>query len=502
MVLFRTSKYRHVFCDQPKPEVRLLLESAQRNDHNFGFPREHQTALLLLWLSNYQASRLLSLCNVFPQECFQDFRLSTVTGDQQYIKASAKYFVVGMFGGGGPLVVHRLDRPGRHDESTSPYVSGHSGAVLDMEWSPFDDSMLATASEDTNIKLWHIPEDWEPIDAKGNAKAGKNLTESMIDLTGHTKKVTLLRFHPTANNTLLSTAADYTVKVWDVESAADATTYTDFDNLVHDIVWDTRGDSYAFSCKDKHVRFVDPRSGAESSRIPTAHEGVKSVKLFYAGDSGKFVSCGASKQSAREIKVWDLKNLSKPVHVEKVDNAAGALIPLWDPDTSVFYLCGKGDGIVRIYEFEDKDTCIFKLNDGFRSNIPGKGYCTVPKRGLDVMKHETARIMKVTNTAGVHPLTFAVPRKSDAFQDDIFPPAASATPAHSFAEWIGGSSKAPVTMSLNPKDRGTNGTTNGGKIAPKPKAFVSAAQMSKELEDARKRIEFLESKLKEHNIPV
>lgn len=454
MFKIRTSKYRHVFCDQPKPEF-----------------------------------------------CFQDFRLSTVTGDQQYIKASAKFFAVGMFGGGGPVVVCRNDRPGRFEDATSPYVHGHAGAVLDIDWSPFDDHMMATASEDTNIKIWSIPEDWEPIDENGNAKKQKPLSESVADLTGHNKKVTLLRFHPTANNTLLSTSGDYTVKVWDVENCADVVTFDGISNLVHDIVWDFKGDQFAVSCKDKHIRLVDPRTGNATSEIKTAHEGAKSIKIVYVNDSGKIFSFGASKQSTREIKVWDSKDLSKPIHTESVDTAAGGLIPLWDSDTNVLYLCGKGDGTVRLYEYEDKNPFIFKLNDGFRSNIPGKGYCFVPKRGLDVMKHENARILKVTNDQGVHPLSFFVPRKSDAFQDDIFPPSLSSNvPAHTFSEWFEGSSKPPNTMSLNPKDNANGGKSSAAATAAPKKAFKSTATLSKDLTEAKQRIEYLEGKLKEHNI--
>jgi coronin-1B/1C/6 len=237
-----------------------------------------------------------------------------------------------------------------------------------------------------------------------------------------------------------------------------------------------------------------------ASSIEEAHEGTKSVKLNYINDSGMMFSCGSTKQSTREIKVWDLKNLSKPLTTETVDTAAGAMIPLWDADTNVLYLCGKGDGIVRLYEYEDKDPYIFKLNDGFRSNIPGKGYCMVPKRGLDIMKHETVRILKVTNSAGVHPLNFYVPRKSDAFQDDIFPKTAAATPAHTCAEWVGGSSKEPTLMSLDPADnKGANGSQNGNG-APKPKAFKSVSMLSKDLDEAKKRIVMLEKMLTENNI--
>ena len=428
--------------------------------------------------------------------CYTDFRLSTVTGDQQYIKASTKYWACGMFGGGGPIIVGRHDRPGRFEDGTSPIVKGHSGAVLDIDWNPFDDSMMATASEDTNIKIWSIPDDWEPTDEKGLGKAGKDLETSLLDLEGHAKKVTLLRFHPTASNTLLSTGADHTCKVWDIEAGSAVSTYSGINDLTQDIVWDVRGDTYACSSKDKAIRIVDGRSAKESLKIDAAHGGAKSTKICFMGESGKILSTGAAKQSGREMKVWDLKQTSKPLHTEAVDTASGALIPLFDLDTMVLYLCGKGDGIIRIYEFEDKDPYIFKLNDGFRSTIPGKGYCSIPKRGLDIMGCETFRIMKVTNNEGLHPLRFIVPRKSDAFQEDIFPETAAPIPAHTNAEWMKGSSKLPVTMKLDP---GSMAKIGSAPASPK-KAIKTVPMLSKECDELKKRVAYLEGKLKAANV--
>lgn len=420
-------------------------------------------------------------------------RLSTVTGDQQYIKASAKYFAISLAGGGGPVGVGRLDRPGRFDSSISQIIEGHTGSVLDMDFSPFDDSMLATASEDCSIKIWGIPEDWEPTDAKGNAKKGTNMTESLTDLMGHKKKVTLLRFHPTASNVLASASADYSVKVWDVEKGETISNYADMGDLIHDIVWDTRGDVLATSSKGKLVHFFDPRQGVVADTLKSPHDGVKSTKLAYLGDTGKFMTCGSTKQSTREVKIWDLKNLSKPLVTEKIDTASGAMLPLFDSDTNVLYLAGKGDGLLRLYEYDDNETALHKLNEGFRSTVPAKGLCVVPKRGLDVMKCETARILKLTNTQGVHPLTFTVPRKSDAFQDDIFPDCASSTPAHTAEQWAAGSSKAPVKMSLNPATEKANG-------GAKKKTFKTVSTLTKELAAADKRIKYLEQKLKDNNI--
>ncbi|KAL3921359.1 MAG: hypothetical protein SGILL_002788 [Bacillariaceae sp.] len=402
-----------------------------------------------------------------------------------------------MFGGGGPLIVGRHDRPGRFEDGTSPILKGHSGSVLDTDWSPFDESLLATASEDATIKLWSIPDDWEPTNAKGMGNAGTDFSDAMVDLDGHAKKVTLLRFHPTASNTLLSTSADYTVKVWDVE-AGQAVNTLDVPDLCQDIVWDVRGDNYACSNKDKAVRFIDGRTGKESTKIEKAHEGVKGIKIQWMGESGKILTTGASKQSGREMKVWDIKNPSTPLHTENVDTASGALIPLYDQDTSVLYLCGKGDGQIRLYEFEDKAPYIFKLTDGFRSTTPGKGYCTIPKRGLDIMACETTRILKLTNKDGIHPLRFTVPRKSDAFQDDIFPPAAAPTPAHSCAEWLKGSSKTPITMKLDPKSMASGGSSTSG--GAKKTAIKSVPMLSKEISKMKRHIQDCEKKLKDAGI--
>jgi coronin-1B/1C/6 len=392
------------------------------------------------------------------------------------------------------VIVGRHDRPGRYDSSCSQSVTGHSGAVLDMDWSPFDDSMMATGSEDTQIKLWQIPEDWEPTDEKGIGKKGEDLKNSILDLEGHNKKVSLLRFHPTANNVLLSSSADYTCKVWDIEAGSEVSTLKGLTDLVQDIVWDVRGDTYATSNKDKALRLVDGRTGKEKAKVPMVHEGAKSVKIQFMGETGKFLTTGASKQSGREIKVWDIKNLSKPIKVEAVDTASGAMIPLYDQDTEVLYLCGKGDGIIRLYEFEESEPFIVKMNDGFRSTIPGKGYCMVPKRGLDIMGCETVRIMKLTNNEGVQPLQFIVPRKSDAFQDDIFPDTASLTPAHTCAEWVGGSSKLPVTECLDPA-KGGNKSRSGGGGAPK-KVLKTVPMMKKEVDVLTERVKYLEGKLK------
>jgi coronin-1B/1C/6 len=383
----RQSKFRHVYCDAPKPEA-----------------------------------------------CFLNLRLSTTTGEQNYIKANNKFFAVGLQGGGGPFAVIPLNKPGRYQPDNA-YVIGHSAPVLDFDFNPFDDHILASASEDQSIKLWSIPEEG----------LTENLVDPACDLFGHTRKVTCLRFHPTANNVLLSASADLTVKVWDCEKSEEITTLEGVhDQLIQDIVWDYTGSKYITSSKDKNVRFIDGRSATVSTMIETAHDGTKAIKLNWLGDLDLLLTVGSSRQM-RQFKIWDPRNMSKEVKKVDVDQGAGTLMPFYDADTSVLYLAGKGDGNIRYYEILKDDGYCFPLSE-YRSNVSAKGMAFVAKRGLNLGTNEVVRLLKLTSTS-VEPLSFNVPRKAKGFQEDLYPDTPSSVPVHTTASaWIAAKDNLPPKL--------------------------------------------------------
>lgn len=49
-------------------------------------------------------------------------------------------------------VILFLPQSGRIDQSC-PTVCGHAAPVLDIQWSPHDDSIIASASEDCTVKV-------------------------------------------------------------------------------------------------------------------------------------------------------------------------------------------------------------------------------------------------------------------------------------------------------------------------------------------------------------
>lgn len=347
-----------------------------------------------------------------------------------------------------------------------------------MDWNPFHDYLLATGSEDSTIKVWSIPE----------GGPTENITTPVVDLHGHSRKVTLLSFNPTAGNVLLSTSADNTVKLWDIQRQMEMNTFNDHDQLVQDIAWDYRGNQYLTTNKDKKLRIVDARTATLAGAAEMIHEGAKSIKATFLGRLDRIATVGFTKQSQRQLKVWDPRNLSSSIDVVDLDQAAGFVMPFFDNDTNMLFLAGKGDGNVRFFEMSS-DSSPFALSD-HKTSVPAKGMAWVPKRGLDVSKNEVARLMKLT-TNGVEPMSFQVPRKSDDFQEDIFPDTAGPIPAHSAEEWMAGSDLPPVLVSMNPSLRSDVDSST-------PKAFVAAkspAVLQQELDAANARIKELEDRL-------
>lgn len=71
----------------------------------------------------------------------------------------------------------------------------------------------------------------------------------------------------------------------------------------------------------------------------------------------------------------------------------------------------------------------------------------MPKRGLDVNKCEIARFYKL-HERKCEPIIMTVPRKSDLFQDDLYPDTAGPEAAMEAEEWVSGKTAPPILVSL------------------------------------------------------
>ncbi|XP_019366791.1 PREDICTED: coronin-6 isoform X3 [Gavialis gangeticus] len=329
-------------------------------------------------------------------QAYEDIRVSKVTWDSSFCAVNPKFVaIIVEAGGGGAFMVLPLSKTGRVDKNF-PLVTGHTAPVLDIDWCPHNDNVIASASEDTTVMVWQIP-DYVPM---------RNMTEPVVTLEGHSKRVGILTWHPTARNVLLSAGGDNLVILWNVGTGEMLLRLDEVHtDLIYNACWNRNGSLLVTTCKDKHVRVIDPR-----------------------------------KQQVVA------KSFEEPIALQEMDTSNGVLLPFYDPDSSIVYLCGKGDSSIRYFEITDEPPYVHYLST-YSSKEPQRGMGFMPKRGLDVSKCEIARFFKL-HERKCEPIAMTVPRKSDLFQDDLYPDTPGPEPALEADEWLSGKDAEPILVSL------------------------------------------------------
>ncbi|XP_028917491.1 coronin-1B [Ornithorhynchus anatinus] len=369
-------------------------------------------------------------------QCYEDIRVSRVTWDSGFCAVNPKFVaVIVEASGGGAFLVLPLNKTGRVDKA-HPTVCGHTGPVLDIDWCPHDDEVIASGSEDCSVMVWQIPENGLALP----------LTEPVVVLEGHSKRVGIVTWHPTARNVLLSAGCDNVVLIWNVATAEELYRLEDLHpDLIYNVCWNRNGSLFCSACKDKTVRVIDPRRGTLVAEREKAHEGARPMRAIFLAD-GKIFTTGFSRMSERQLALWDPEHLEEPMALQELDSSNGALLPFYDPDTNVVYVCGKGDSSIRYFEITSEAPYVHFLNT-FTSKEPQRGMGCMPKRGLEVSKCEIARFYKL-HERKCEPIVMTVPRKSDLFQDDLYPDTAGPEAALEAEEWVKGRDAEPLLISL------------------------------------------------------
>ena len=89
---------------------------------------------------------------VRKEDQYENIQCNASAPESNLLDANTKYFALPWRGGGGPFVVWPLDKQGRLPVEV-PLFTGHSGAVTDLQFCPFHQQTVASASDDTTVKV-------------------------------------------------------------------------------------------------------------------------------------------------------------------------------------------------------------------------------------------------------------------------------------------------------------------------------------------------------------
>lgn len=374
------------------------------------------------------------------EQCYDNLRISKNAWDTNLIKANPEYISVNWeSSGGGAFAVIPLNEKGRLPEQI-PLFRGHTAAVLDTDWSPFNDSLISSASDDGKVFIWKVPEGFSLYtDAEQPADVSP-----VARLSGHMRKVGHVLFNTAAENILASSSGDQTVKIWDVEAGAAKLTLKHND-IVQSLSWSADGSFLVTTCRDKKLRIWDARQEKPASELP-GHPGAKNSRAVWLGEHDRIATTGFSRMSDRQLGLWDARAPKEPIGgFQILDSISGVCMPFWDDGTQCLYLAGKGDGNIRYYEYENDK---FEYLTEYKSSDPQRGIAFLPKRGVDLHDNEVLRGFKTVNDSYIEPISFIVPRRSEMFQSDIYPPTTGLKAGTTASEWLGGKTALPPKISL------------------------------------------------------
>ncbi|KAK1130586.1 hypothetical protein K0M31_018711 [Melipona bicolor] len=397
-----------------------------------------------------------------PEACIRDISVGSYQTYGNNIAASAAFMAFNVDHNGSNLAVLPLEDCGRKSK-TMPLLHAHADTVTDMDFSPFHDGLLATGSQDCLVKLWHIPE----------AGLEEPLCNPECIFSHRQRRVEVVCWHPSAEH-LLTTVSYTNLSLWDVISQQELFSNNEHTDVIQSLSWKQDGVLLATSCKDKQVRIIDPRTSTCIVNSCSSHQSIKDSRCVWLNNSDRILTTGFDAARLRQIYIRDLRHLNEPVKMLELDCSTGILMPLFDPDTNMLFLAGKGDTTIMYMEVMDKDPF---LVEGIRhSGEQTKGVCLVPKRALNVMQAEVNRLLQLTSNM-VIPIMYQVPRKTYRdFHADIYPDTVGYLAQNNAAAWIKGHNLPVPKISLDPAKRNKGEEPITPRLGPKPFQAKSGSQ--------------------------
>ncbi|XP_021236275.1 coronin-2A [Numida meleagris] len=425
--------------------------------------------LLMSWHPQYRSSKFRHVYGkaASKEKCYDCVPITHSVHDNHFCAVNPHFIaVVTECAGGGAFLVIPIHQTGKLDPHY-PRICGHKGNVLDIKWNPFNDFVIASCSEDATVKIWDIPKHL----------LTKNITTPKKELLGHARRVGLIEWHPTASNILFSSGHDYKIMIWNLDTREDVLSnpvkiLDAHKDVVLSMSFNTDGSLLATACRDRKIRLIDPR--ARTVLQEASYKSHKANKVLFLGNMKKLLSTGTSRWNNRQIALWDQNDLSVPLLEEDLDGSSGLLFPFYDSDTNMLYVVGKGDGNIRYYEISPEKPYLNYLME-YRSHLPQKGIGMMPKRGLEVSACEIFRFYKLIPTKSlIEPISMIVPRRSESYQEDIYPLTTGGQPAMTAQEWLNGVNKGPLLVSLRPG----SGPVNSLPQLPEPEPLVKSPDLT------------------------
>ena len=384
---------------------------------------------------------------------YEQLKLFSHQIDGDGIAANSKFLgYIEASGSGSCVAVLPLGNTGKNHVPVlapsyqQPLIRAHSQSVQDITFNPFHRNQLFTCSQDATLKLWEIPSDGYTVDS----------TSPILSLSAsETIQFRGIAAHNSAAG-IVAARGTRDIALFDAVAGSQITSVGRglYSADIQSFCWSFDGELLAVTSKDKKLRLMDLRRSAVVAAECEAHNGVRSSKAVWLGDSPYLVTVGHNSSQERELLHWDSRNMAAHISRSRIDSSTSVPSPFFDPDTGILIISGKGDAAVRLFEVGSSgitETPQLHALANIPTGAASKGTALVPKQAYDLMGCEILRLLKLVDNA-IHPVSFVAPRKERLkFQEDLYPPSYwECEPAKDASSWYAGNNTQITRTVIKP----------------------------------------------------
>ena len=219
----------------------------------------------------------------------------------------------------------------------------HLGSIYCLDWS-VSGRLLASGSNDKNIKLMVVPELSESTNSKKNDEDDDILE---LPIEGHNGTVRSICFDPSSDLTLLTSGdSDKNIKMWDTENGSSKGELVGHTNDVTSIKWSNDGNYFGSGSVDKTIKLWDLKSLREICSIPTLGYGpINDISLL---NTGEMLIVAAGHVDGK-ITIWDAQRKSLFTEIKENTQQKEVRGLAFSPDGK-YLVSGGFDNKVKIYD--------------------------------------------------------------------------------------------------------------------------------------------------------
>ena len=312
----------------------------------------------------------------------------------------------------------------KHDQ---PRIKGPQFFVKDLEFSPLDNSILASSNEDNSVLLWKIPK--EPIT--------QNITKESLNYKDHNDIVNFVNFNPLVKDLICSCTFSGEIHLWNTKKGQNYKNKINTKKNPTSVSWNPNGSLIGVSTNNI-INIFDPRID-KIICTSTINEYFSSTKFVWA-DNNSIATISSNKNEKGILKFWDIRKIKDEyfINEDKINSSKEIIFPFIDSELKILYTLGKGDNYISAYDYNEGIIKIKNFDLGEDINFP----ILFNRKYLDYKNSEIDRFA-IYNNNKIHYVSFSV-------DDDTFILPKEYKPL-SYEQWIKGENAELIKIFLKNK---------------------------------------------------